>query len=80
MAEARSHALVVCPARGDLAERYAMIPPADIPAGACMGGCGAICYVNPSGAQAIRERDADVCCLRCNRLFSADINRSLIES
>lgn len=75
----RSHALVVCPLREDLAERFAMVPPATIRAGRCIS-CGHDCYVNPSGAQAIRERDADVCCLRCERLHTADINRSLITS
>lgn len=79
MPEPRSHAIVICPTREDLAERFAMIPPADIRVGPCIS-CSRECYVNPSGAQAVRERDADVCCLRCERLYSADINRSLIES
>lgn len=79
MAEARSHAIVICPTRDQLEERFSMIPPATIVGGRCIS-CGNECYVNPSGAGAIRERDADVCCIRCERLFSADINRSLIES
>ena len=77
--KARSHALVICPARRDLAERFAMRPPADIQAGACIS-CGEQCYVNENGADAIRSRDADVCCIRCENLYAADINRSLIES
>lgn len=75
----RSHALVVCPVREDLAERFAMVPPAMIRAGRCIG-CSRDCYVNPSGAAAIRERDADVCCLRCERLYDADIKRAMIAS
>lgn len=75
----RSHAIVICYTRDQLAERFAKIPPADIQAGPCIS-CHRTCYVNSSGAQAIRERDADVCCERCEKLYSADINRSLIES
>ncbi len=76
---ARSHAIVICYRREQLAERFAMFPPATIHAGRCIS-CSSECYVNPSGADAIRTRDADVCCDRCERLHSADINRSLIES
>lgn len=75
----RSHALVVGYRRDQLAERYAKIPVADIVGGRCVG-CGTQVMVNTFGASAIRERDADVCCERCERLYDADINRSLIES
>ena len=77
--KARSHAIVICPTYDDRLERFSMIPPATIKAGRCIG-CSRLCYVNPSGALAIRQRDADVCCLRCERLYDADINHSLIES
>jgi hypothetical protein len=56
-----------------------MVPPATIAAGPCIS-CSAMCYVNPNGADAIRTRDADVCCIRCESLYAADINRALIES
>jgi hypothetical protein len=75
----RSHALVIAPTRDDLAARFSMIPPAIIRAGRCIS-CRAELYVNESGARAIRDRDADVCCPRCESLYTADINRSLIES
>lgn len=79
MPEPRSHALVVGFSREQLAERFAKIPPADIVGGKCIG-CSRPVYVNVFGASAIRERDADVCCTRCERMYDADINRSLIES
>lgn len=75
---ARSHALVVGFAR-DQMRRHLMIPPAEIRGGRCIG-CGTDVYVNPSGAAAIRQRDADVVCERCESMYHADINRSLIES
>jgi hypothetical protein len=77
--EARSHAVVVGFRREQLAERYAKIPVADIVGGKCVG-CSELVYVNSFGASAIRERDADCVCTRCERLYDADINRSLIES
>lgn len=79
MPEARSHALVVGFVREQLAERYAKIPPAEIVGGRCIG-CSRPVYVNVFGADAIRTRDADVCCTVCERRYDADINRSLIES
>lgn len=79
MPEARSHALVVGFRREQLAERYAKYPIADIIGGKCIG-CSCDVYVNPFGASAIRERDADVVCGRCEVLYDADINRALIES
>lgn len=76
----RSHALVVGFTRDQLKERLVdKIPPADIVGGKCIG-CERPVYVNVYGASAIRERDADVCCTRCERLYDAEINRSLIES
>lgn len=75
----RSHALVIGYRREQLAERYAKIPRAEIVGGKCVG-CSADVYVNVFGASAIRERDADVCCERCERMYDADINRSMIES
>jgi hypothetical protein len=78
--EARAHAIVVGYTRGQLYERHVLkVPPADIVGGRCVG-CSEPVYVNVFGASAIRERDADVCCERCERLYDADINRSLIES
>ena len=77
--EARSHAIVVGFRREQLAERYAKIPIADIVGGKCIG-CSEPVYVNAFGASAIRERDADVCCTRCEILYDADINHALIES
>jgi hypothetical protein len=79
MPEARSHALVVGFTREQLFERYHKIPIADIVGGRCIG-CSRDVYVNVFGASAIRERDADVCCTVCERMYDADINRSLIES
>ena len=64
MPNVRPHALVVCYRRDDLAGRFLMRPPADIRAGRCIG-CGVEVYVNPSGAQAIRERDCDLVCTGC---------------
>ena len=66
--------------REQLYERLrAKIPPADIIGGKCIS-CGCSVYVNVFGASAIRERDADVVCSRCEKLHDADLNRSLIES
>lgn len=79
MPEARAHSIVVGYVREQLAERYAKIPVADLVGGKCIG-CSRPVYVNIFGASAIRERDADVCCERCEKLYDADINRSLIES
>lgn len=70
---------MIAPVKGDLPSRYSMIPPANIPAGLCIS-CGRMCFVNPSGAAAIRDRDADVCCIECESRYTADINASLIES
>ena len=76
----RSHALVIGYRKEQLRERLVeKIPPADIVGGRCVG-CSANVYVNVYGASAIRERDADVCCTVCEKLYDADINRSLIES
>lgn len=77
--KARAHAIVVCPLWDDLYARNSMFPPADIRAGRCIG-CSKQCAVNPSGAKAIRDRDADVCCLDCEKRYDADINHALIES
>lgn len=79
MPEPRSHALVVGFPREMLAERFAKIPVADIVGGRCIG-CSRPVYVNVFGASAIRERDADVVCTACERMYDAEINRSLIES
>lgn len=75
----RSHALVIGFPREMLAERYAKIPIADIVGGKCIG-CSRPVYVNIFGASAIRERDADVCCIYCEQMYDAEINRALIES
>lgn len=76
----RSHALVVGYRREQLKERLVdKYPPADIVGGKCVG-CECLVYVNPFGASAIRERDADVVCTFCERQYDADINHSLIES
>jgi hypothetical protein len=75
----RSHAVVVGYRGSQLAARYAKIPPAIIVGGKCIG-CSESVYVNEFGASAIRERDADVVCDRCEVLYDADINASLIES
>lgn len=74
----RSHALVVG-FHKDQTRRHLMIPPAEIIGGRCIS-CGVNVYVNPSGAAAIRTRDADVVCERCESMYHAEINRSLIES
>jgi hypothetical protein len=80
MPEQHTHALVVGFRREQLRERLVLkIPPADIVGGKCIG-CSCLVYVNAFGAQAIRDRDADVCCTRCERLYDADINRAMIES
>ena len=79
MPEARAHALVVGYRREQLAERFAKIPVADIVGGRCIS-CSAPVYFNAFGVSAIRERDADVVCERCEKLYSAEINRALIES
>jgi hypothetical protein len=80
MAEQRSHAIVIGFVREQIFERLKLKhPPADIVGGKCIG-CSRDVYVNIYGASAIRERDADVCCERCEKLYDADINRSLIES
>lgn len=47
-----------------------------IQAGSCVG-CGATVYLNQLGYSAVRERDADVCCMECEDRYSADISRSL---
>lgn len=79
MPEARAHAIVVGFLREQLAERYAKIPVADIVGGKCIG-CSHPVYVNVFGADAIRSRDADVCCVFCEQRYDADINHALIES
>lgn len=75
----RAHSIVIGFRREQLAERYAKIPVAEIVGGKCIG-CSVDVYVNVFGASAIRERDADVCCEWCEKMYDADINRSLIES
>ncbi len=79
MPSTRAHSIVVGFTREQLYERYLKIPIADIIGGRCIG-CSRDVYVNAYGASAIRERDADVCCTRCEKMYDADINRSLIES
>ena len=79
MSKARSHALVVGYRREQLRERFSMHPPAETVGGKCIG-CSDPVYVNASGVRAIRDRDADVCCTRCERMYDADINHALIES
>lgn len=78
MGEPHSHAIVVGYAKSDV-RRHMKIPPADQRAGRCIS-CGRDVYVNAYGLSAIVERDADVCCDDCEHRYSADINRSLIES
>lgn len=60
-------------------ERHRKIPPADIPAGRCVG-CRTVVFLNTFGVSAVRERDADVICRRCDRVEGLDVDRSLIES
>lgn len=76
----RAHALVIGYRREQLKERLIdKIPPAEIIGGRCIG-CGCDVYVNIYGASAIRERDADVCCPRCESEYDADITRGMVES
>lgn len=66
--------------REDLEQRLKLkYPPAETVGGKCVS-CSCDVYVNSFGASAIRERDADVCCWRCEKMYDADLNRSLIES
>jgi hypothetical protein len=74
----RSHALVVGFRKSDV-RRHFKYPVAELVGGKCIS-CSQPVYVNVYGASAIRERDADVCCVECEALYDADINRSLIES
>ena len=78
MGNTRAHALVIGFRKSD-DRRHLKYPAAEIVGGKCVG-CSSDVYVNPFGAGAIRERDADVCCTFCEQKYDADINRSLIES
>lgn len=73
-----SHGIVVGYHRDDH-ERHRKIPPADIVAGRCVA-CRCVVFLNALGLSAVRERDADVICRRCDRTVGLDVDRSLIES
>jgi hypothetical protein len=78
MPSTNPHGLVTAYHRDDN-ERWRKVPPADILGGNCVS-CGCNVFVNVNGASALRERDADLICRRCDRLYGADADRSLIES
>lgn len=60
-------------------ERYRKIPVADIRAGNCVA-CKCTVFLNPFGVTAVRERDADVICRRCDRIEGLAVDRTFIES
>lgn len=78
MPSARSHGIVTGYHRDD-DRRHRMIPPADLHAGRCVS-CGCNVFLNANGVSAIRERDADVICRRCDKDVGQEVDRSLIES
>lgn len=78
MPATRQHGLVTGYHRDDIA-RHRMIPPADIPSGRCVG-CGCQVFLNANGISAVRERDADVICRRCDRRDGREIEQQMIES
>lgn len=45
-------------------------------AGRCIG-CNQDVYVNSLGMSAVREKDADVCCLQCETNYGADLTNSI---
>lgn len=73
-----SHGVVVGFHRDDV-DRWMKIPPADIYAGNCVS-CGCNVFLNTYGVSAVRERDADCICRRCDKLHGLEVDRSLIES
>jgi hypothetical protein len=73
-----SHGLVTG-YRSEDQRRYLMYPKADIRAGRCVS-CRCEVFVNPSGAGALRDRDADPICANCDLREYEALNRSLIES
>jgi hypothetical protein len=74
----RSHGIVVGYHRDDN-ERWTKVPPADIHAGNCVS-CGCNVFLNINGVSAVKERDADCICRRCDKMFGTEVDRSLIES
>lgn len=80
MGNVRAHALVIGYRKEDVRRFTEKFPPATIDAGPCIADCGRHVFFNASGISAVRDRDADVCCLQCEYQFAADINRSMVES
>lgn len=78
MSKTHEHGIVVGYHRDD-PQRHWMIPVADTVAGRCVG-CRTPVFLNTNGVSAVRERDAGVICVRCDKFEGVQVDRSLIES